>query len=185
MVATLFCGTVEEDVNHVLRQCPPTRFIWEQLIKTRRLEEFMGLNFRDWVLCNVSDEAHFPRYSLNLGIRFGAIVWNLWLRRNALVFNTDTAVHGGVILQSRKLVEIMLRVRQDDDQHRCLQQYPTSTPSRWSLSPDPFIKINTDGEKFSSLGRAIRGGVARNSDGDWCFGFAKFIGVCSVLDAEV
>ncbi|KAK8708376.1 hypothetical protein V6N13_059418 [Hibiscus sabdariffa] len=53
-----------------------------------------------------------------------------YLIRNALVFNTDTAVHGGVILQSRKLVEIMLRVRQDDDQHRCLQQYPTSTPSR-------------------------------------------------------
>ncbi|KAK9019067.1 hypothetical protein V6N11_034106 [Hibiscus sabdariffa] len=59
------------------------------------------------------------------------------------------------------------------------------TSPRWLKPPDPFIKANTDGGKSSALGRSFCGGVARNSAEDWCFGFAKFIGVCSVLDVEV
>ncbi|KAK8589173.1 hypothetical protein V6N12_023576 [Hibiscus sabdariffa] len=51
----------------------------------------------------------------------------------------------------------MLRVQQDESQQCSLQQHPNDSPSRWLKPFNPFIKTNTDGGKFSSLGRSFMG----------------------------
>ncbi|KAL4335934.1 hypothetical protein GQ457_07G000840 [Hibiscus cannabinus] len=59
-----------------------------------------------------------------------------------------------------------------------------SGPLYWGSPPPSWVKINTDGARRGDDGYASRG-VARDSSGTWMFGFLKFIGVCSVLDAEL
>ncbi|KAK9026183.1 hypothetical protein V6N11_039029 [Hibiscus sabdariffa] len=55
---------------------------------------------------------------------------------------------------------------------------------RWEAPAAGWIKINTDGSRNTSTGLASCGGVGRDSESRWCFGFAKGIGSCSCLEAE-
>ncbi|KAK8515106.1 hypothetical protein V6N12_001266 [Hibiscus sabdariffa] len=55
----------------------------------------------------------------------------------------------------------------------------------WKLPPEGWFKVNTDGARNSSNGMACCGGVIRDDEGRWRFGFAKFIGIYSVLEAEL
>ncbi|XP_050233556.1 uncharacterized protein LOC126682041 [Mercurialis annua] len=55
----------------------------------------------------------------------------------------------------------------------------------WS-PPSPFVlKINTDGALRASENKAASGGVARNNNDDWVFGFSRSIGYCSVIQAKL
>ncbi|KAK8487080.1 hypothetical protein V6N11_033196 [Hibiscus sabdariffa] len=49
-----------------------------------------------------------------------------------------------------------------------------------SLSEGQAVHSRSHGD-----GRTICGGVIRNSNGDWILGFSKFIGFCSVIEAEI
>ncbi|KAE8727457.1 hypothetical protein F3Y22_tig00005459pilonHSYRG00102 [Hibiscus syriacus] len=46
-------------------------------------------------------------------------------------------------------------------------------------------KVNTDGARNRVTGLSSCGGVIRNHGGEWKMGFAKFIRICSVLEAEL
>ncbi|KAL4378406.1 hypothetical protein GQ457_02G013150 [Hibiscus cannabinus] len=58
------------------------------------------------------------------------------------------------------------------------------TFDRWEAPAAGWIKINTDGSRNTSTGLTSCGGVGRDSESRWCFGFAKGIGSCSCLEAE-
>ncbi|KAK8689240.1 hypothetical protein V6N13_087962 [Hibiscus sabdariffa] len=46
-------------------------------------------------------------------------------------------------------------------------------------------KVNTDGSHLSDSGSSACDGVIRDSSGLWIRGFTKFIGPCSILEAEL
>ncbi|KAK8641290.1 hypothetical protein V6N13_010705 [Hibiscus sabdariffa] len=58
----------------------------------------------------------------------------------------------------------------------------TADFATWKLPPEGWFKVNTDGARNSSNGMACCGSVIRDDEGRWRFSFAKFIGICSVLD---
>ncbi|KAL4377111.1 hypothetical protein GQ457_02G015370 [Hibiscus cannabinus] len=163
------CGDAIECIDHILRCCPPAVFVWTELIKPNQLDEFLEMDLCLWVATNNSDVSRFPIRTLNWDIMFGNILWNLWLARNATVFNSPSQDCQGVIERSRRQVELYVQAQES----RCAMRAATSTPVvvvSWSPPKDHWIKINTD---------------ARNSTGTWCFGFTKFLGICSVTDAEI
>ncbi|KAL4284847.1 hypothetical protein GQ457_16G008760 [Hibiscus cannabinus] len=63
-----------------------------------------------------------------------------------------------------------------------------TTPVRvvvWQIPPPGCYKLNTDGSRRKIDGQVSCGEVVRDSNGAWCFGFSKFIGLCSIIDAEI
>ncbi|WCJ37652.1 Polynucleotidyl transferase ribonuclease H-like superfamily protein [Euphorbia peplus] len=55
----------------------------------------------------------------------------------------------------------------------------------WSVPFIHWVKLNTDGAVKGGQFRASVGGLIRDSQGTWIQGFARNIGICSVLRAEL
>lgn len=55
----------------------------------------------------------------------------------------------------------------------------------WVRPDYGWTKLNTDGASHGNAGLATAGGVLRDSDGQWCGGFALNIGLCSAPLAEL
>jgi ribonuclease HI len=55
----------------------------------------------------------------------------------------------------------------------------------WKSPQDGWIKLNCDGAYKDSLGLAGCGGLFRNSEGRWIKGYARKIGTCDALSAEM
>jgi len=54
----------------------------------------------------------------------------------------------------------------------------------WSPPRVGWFKLNTDGASRGNPGLAAAGGVVRDGDGNWCYGFSN-IGICSAPLAEL
>ncbi|GKV12610.1 hypothetical protein SLEP1_g23732 [Rubroshorea leprosula] len=63
-------------------------------------------------------------------------------------------------------------------------QRPTSM-YKWIKPPPSFLKLNTDGSAIDNPGKDARGGLIRDSWGNWILGFSKRIGWSSILLAEL
>ncbi|KAK8606351.1 hypothetical protein V6N13_030637 [Hibiscus sabdariffa] len=57
--------------------------------------------------------------------------------------------------------------------------------SGWSLPTPGRIKLNTDGAQWGPAGCFACGGIARDHEGRWLFGFNKALGRCSIKEAEL
>ncbi|KAE8719297.1 putative Kelch repeat-containing F-box family protein [Hibiscus syriacus] len=73
------CFAPVEDINHPLRQCPSALTVWEAVIKTDRLQEFIGMDLQSWLKTNLGDATSFAGQHENWGILFEALIWNIWL----------------------------------------------------------------------------------------------------------
>jgi hypothetical protein len=60
-----------------------------------------------------------------------------------------------------------------------------SAQIKWLGPERGWIKLNTDGVANSVLGCAGGGGILRDCVGNWIGGFARFLGNCSSLMAEL
>ncbi|KAK8534022.1 hypothetical protein V6N12_047422 [Hibiscus sabdariffa] len=60
-----------------------------------------------------------------------------------------------------------------------------SHPVYWTPPAHGWHKMNSDGECRVVEGWASCGGVIRDLHGNWCLGFSKFIGIYSVVEAEL
>ncbi|KAK9036244.1 hypothetical protein V6N11_078252 [Hibiscus sabdariffa] len=58
-------------------------------------------------------------------------------------------------------------------------------PDIWIPPEEGWLKLNTDGARSLVDGSASYGGVLRDHNGKWIHGFNKFIGRCSVVEAEL
>ncbi|KAK8974618.1 hypothetical protein V6N11_045184 [Hibiscus sabdariffa] len=58
-------------------------------------------------------------------------------------------------------------------------------PTTWFPPAQGCFKMNSDGSKGIEDGMAKYGGLIRDVVGSWVIGFAKAIGVCSVVEAEL
>ena len=56
---------------------------------------------------------------------------------------------------------------------------------RWEKPPVGWMKLNTNGSVFGSLGVAGWGGVIRDDRGNWISGFTKRIGITNSFTAEM
>ncbi|KAL4369004.1 hypothetical protein GQ457_05G009540 [Hibiscus cannabinus] len=53
------CNAQVEDVDHVLRFCPTAHSVWSGVIKGDRIHEFMQLDFKTWIVLNLSSHSGY------------------------------------------------------------------------------------------------------------------------------
>ncbi|KAK8507013.1 hypothetical protein V6N12_041690 [Hibiscus sabdariffa] len=139
----------------------------------------------------VADVSQSCDVQLNKGMQaegwdllFGSILWNTWLRRNQRIFNPDGRTHESLISQSYRMwdeARSALSLRYVP----CCVSLDGSIIRNWCKSPASWIKVNTDGARDPNSGAAFCGGVGRDSNMKWCFGFSKKFGICLTFDVEL
>ncbi|KAK8558633.1 hypothetical protein V6N12_041933 [Hibiscus sabdariffa] len=60
-----------------------------------------------------------------------------------------------------------------------------SSNAVWSPPLLGWVKVNVDAAQGQTVGYMSIGGVTREASGQWLRGFGKFVGVCSVFEAEL
>ncbi|KAL4319026.1 hypothetical protein GQ457_18G004090 [Hibiscus cannabinus] len=55
----------------------------------------------------------------------------------------------------------------------------------WQPPSFGWYKLNTDDSCLTDSGVTSYGGVLRSADGDWFCGFNRFVGCCSIIEAEL
>ncbi|KAE8667036.1 hypothetical protein F3Y22_tig00112470pilonHSYRG00038 [Hibiscus syriacus] len=94
------CADSLEDINHVFRKCNIIYFIWVLLIKQEKLEEFMSMDIKSWIHVNMVHTSYFAKDDRGWEILFGAILWNTWRQRNAIIFDSPLDDNAGVLEHS-------------------------------------------------------------------------------------
>ena len=56
---------------------------------------------------------------------------------------------------------------------------------RWSLTPFPYVTLNTDGSFFGNPETSNAGGVARSTNREWLWGFSLHLGVTNNTIAKL
>ncbi|KAK8590372.1 hypothetical protein V6N13_057265 [Hibiscus sabdariffa] len=72
---------------------------------------------RKWVRLNLTDAARMVSNPENWDLLFGSVCWNLWLGRNAVVFDNPLEDRGTVLERSRMLMQ------------RCLLAFGSAAPA--------------------------------------------------------
>ncbi|KAK9000968.1 hypothetical protein V6N11_082762 [Hibiscus sabdariffa] len=115
---------------------------------------------------------------------FGAVLWNLWLYRNSIVFG-NTIGNGGLMLEmSRDLLRVVIRAGKKCGYRPLGQLYISQGACSWSILPSGWVKLNTDGAKRVD-NFTYCGCILRDHLGKWLSGFSIFIGVGYFADEEL
>ncbi|KAF7837882.1 ribonuclease H [Senna tora] len=178
------CGGISEDIIHALRDCNKAKDIWLRLVKPSSWPEFFHLDLRDWISLNL--HSNLGVFDLSWKEVFATTCWSMWRRRNEQVFNQrDFSVTDPVFT-------ILQQVRMASEAYRDVLSTSRSFPSRsgclvrWSHPEEEWLKVNVDGAcKSSTTERASCGGVIRDHEGRFLLGFAKNLGYCDVISAEL
>ncbi|KAK8658233.1 hypothetical protein V6N13_036443 [Hibiscus sabdariffa] len=95
-----------------------------------QLQYFLSILVRKWILANPRSSTRFSNVA-NWELLFGAVVWNIWLARNAAVFNSPSIFHNSIIQSSKLLVErMMTSISEVNDGVRAVSM--TTNVSQWN-----------------------------------------------------
>ncbi|KAE8673212.1 hypothetical protein F3Y22_tig00111806pilonHSYRG00082 [Hibiscus syriacus] len=155
------CAAPIEDVDHMLRQCPPFKAIWSALVIPDKLSLFLNMSIREWIVCNLGMPHDIIHPIENWELRFGAIVWNMWLQRNSIVFDNPLEDNRPVLERTKAWLDVMQRARVHGAAPKNAVSCSTRGPVRWKPPPTGWFKINADGARSPAPGLAARGGVIR------------------------
>ena len=175
------CKSGNESIIHVLRDCPAMYGLWQRLIPRRKRNSFFTLSLSEWVYENLGDSR--TEWECPWSTVFAMGVWWGWKWRCGNVF--------GVVGKCRDRVKFIKDLAKEVITAHSLMAAKTKASTRverqiaWTRPPEGWFKLNTDGASRGNPGLATAGGVLRNSDGEWCSGFALNIGICSAPLAEL
>ncbi|KAK7259832.1 hypothetical protein RIF29_25447 [Crotalaria pallida] len=170
----LACLGVDEDILHVLRDCPKAKAVWLGLVKPVFRGPFFLSNFSNWITINLYQE---------LG-RHGKGQWSstwatacasLWFWRNSEVHDRN------FIRPPNAWWQILLRVQN----YRAARSKPPSLEQNariltsWNPPSVGWIRINSDGSCRVNSHEVGCGCVIRGSNGEWIRGYSKYLGVSS------
>ena len=83
-----FCIEVEEDILHVLRDCPVAYYVWVCLVPRDMVNIFFSLDFDDWLFFNLKSKTQFS-VDIAWSMIFGVSCWFLWQRRTREIFDEN------------------------------------------------------------------------------------------------
>ena len=146
------CGEEEESIEHLLIQCAVSQRVWYSSPLRIHVARTGGIRFRDWVISVGGNKKEEEWWMM-----FWMICWNIWLGRNAWVFE-------GKWRDEREMLErvrrgVMECVMQNDGKGKEMNQ--RASKCRWTAPPEGMYKLNSDAAMFeeSQIGM---GGVVRD-----------------------
>ncbi|KAL4304528.1 hypothetical protein GQ457_10G007360 [Hibiscus cannabinus] len=111
---------------------------------------------------------------------FAIFCWLLWKNRCCRVMGSECMPREELLARGRRMLEECSRTFRGS-RHTVRRGLLMS----WQRPPLEWVKVNVDAAVNVFDQRAVVGGVFRDSDGEWLFGFTQSIGSCSVLLAEL
>ncbi|XP_028754580.1 uncharacterized protein LOC114714055 [Neltuma alba] len=109
------------------------------------------------------------------------ICWLLWNARCKYLFDGATTTHKDIL--QRCLHHLMEYTSHQKLKHKifCLD---LEEEEYWTPPPSNSVRIDVDGS-VKTNSQAACGGTIRNNGGEWITGFTRYIGVGSVIEAEL
>ncbi|KAE8711272.1 hypothetical protein F3Y22_tig00110299pilonHSYRG00110 [Hibiscus syriacus] len=178
------CNHEEEDINHILRLCPTANTLWVVLIKEEKLEQFLALGIKEWILKKLTSPFYFYKKEEVWVTLFGAILWNLWKQRNQQIFAPEVLERETILECSRPLVMETNRAIDSLGDSKTIEYIQDRSEIRWKPPPPGWLKLNSNGFVSGPNGVAACGREIRDDKGEWIMGFHKAMGTCSVLEVD-
>ncbi|WCJ40291.1 DNAse I-like superfamily protein [Euphorbia peplus] len=101
-----------------------------------------------------------------------------WFQESRTINDIVTSIN---IISKGILNSYETSLRHHNPQRACREKHLIG----WNPPPPNWVKLNSDGAVKRDFGNASAGGLLRDCTGAWIHGFAKKIGSCSVLKAEL
>ncbi|KAK9019279.1 hypothetical protein V6N11_053805 [Hibiscus sabdariffa] len=158
--------------------------IWWVVVQQGKLPDFYALCYVDWLNLNLRGAAGFINGSLaSCWSEFFVVTcWMLWKHRCSTIIDVNNAFRGDFLSCCVRLTREY--VAEFNKPHVTVSQTSEVT-SRWQKLSLGWIKANSDGVVRGIDILASAGSVIRDDQGRWVYGYARRLGRCSVLMAEL
>ncbi|CAJ2663874.1 unnamed protein product, partial [Trifolium pratense] len=175
------CGNVEETSIHALRDCTVVRNMWLSVVPCDSRGLFFGGGLESWINYNLSSDID----------RINGIRWeDFWATACHFLWSWRNKEQH--VEEFSRPVQAIVHILQCCSHYynACMELKHVNTIQKgvcwigWKVPEEGWVKLNTDG---ASKGEGLSGcgGIIRDHQGNWCGGFAKFVGTGSVLIAEL
>ncbi|KAL6567556.1 hypothetical protein OROGR_001224 [Orobanche gracilis] len=177
--AGLGCGKTVETSLHVLRDCVAAKRVWDSVIIANDRSKFYTRPLQVWLQSGVGGKLFTPNLLHNIydvAYLFCASVWEIWKSRNLVIFQSKS------VSTSHVLFKACMFASHHVDAFGLHRKYARS--GQWVKPKFEWFKLNTDGGSSSALGKSVAGGLCRDANGKWCWGFTACLPFCDVLTVE-
>ncbi|KAF7827470.1 putative ribonuclease H protein At1g65750 family [Senna tora] len=167
------CGAATKSILHCLRDCHPSRSLWQCMGFTYRAD-FFTLDHRKWVEKGATGQFGIQSNTPS-SILFACTLWYSWkLRNNNILGDKQWSVYGNCTLIHS--LSSMCTKWGNELSHGGMRE---PRFSHWIKPSGDTLKVNTDGTSLGNPGRAGIGSVVRDSCGNWVRGFFGHIGIAT------
>ncbi|KAL4325050.1 hypothetical protein GQ457_11G008270 [Hibiscus cannabinus] len=175
------CGCVSESITHILRDCPPTRSLWQSIVPRDRQALFFAAPLETWVVSNIRADYAFGVSLILWPCFYPSLLWQLWKCRNDFSFTgtclpLDEVYKIGFAWATRFAEAIIVDRPRAAHMHTYLQ---------WEPPTSGWVCLNVDASISPLTGIGSVGGVLRDAAGAWICGYQKCVGKVSILQAEL
>ncbi|KAL4276423.1 hypothetical protein AHAS_Ahas20G0205700 [Arachis hypogaea] len=171
------CNAADEDILHVLRDCPFAKAVWNFFKAHNIITDFFDMTIRDWLFANLSNATDWSCI-------FGVANSCLWFFRNKYIFEGKrmhpTAAFEVIKSRGKEMLSVMRRSSQLKWSHTI-----AISMIKWYPLVENCMKLNVDGSFFKRENNSACGGVFRNHLGRFVVGFSCNLGSCSITQAEL
>lgn len=176
------CVNEVENLTHSLRDCPKARKIWEVFIKVEERELFFSQNWYTWLVSNLSSRDRSGSHG-DWNMVFGIAMWYIWKERCSRTLGGNQGNWYGTVLAIKRMVGDSEKVQ--GNVYGGMNGGKVFDYIGWKYPDEDWVKLNVDGCSKGNPGKVGAGGVIRDHMGSWIGGFARNIGTCSSVTAEL
>ncbi|KAF7818736.1 reverse transcriptase [Senna tora] len=173
------CASGVESFVHLFVECLAVKEVWTAL-NIHPLSWSRDQCVSKWIKDHAS-----RKDIISMDISYGATfifgLWEIWLGRNALVF--ENKAFNPILIRKKTVCKAAEFVYLN-----CNPSTPNASSVfsiGWEAPPVGWWKLNTDGSCQGNQNLIGGGGLIRDSNGNWIHGFIKFLGEGNSLLAEL
>lgn len=175
------CVILEENILHVLRDCPLANLVWLHLLDQSNVANFFYPDLMEWIDMNLSRDLNATSKDDWQSV-WAQGCYFLWYWRNQQVHNSSFVRPFRLwesILQNCRNYKILM-VHMDSSQVVSKKQIMI----KWMPPDQRWYKLNSDGLKVGDSGGTGYGGLIRDENGRWVVGFVRNLGIASAYVAK-
>ncbi|XP_039007198.1 uncharacterized protein LOC120134886 [Hibiscus syriacus] len=121
------------------------------------------MDIRDWIQTNLHYPCNMANEEQEWDLLFGSIIWNIWLSRNAVAFDSPLEDNGSIIDRSRRLQMMSILANQSERASHVQEANLISTnmEEKRNIGTKPAIdwfKVNTDAGRNATNGNTTCAG---------------------------
>ena len=178
------CNTIEEDIVHILRDCPLAREVWYLLLPYNSITNFFTLPILTWLAVNLEPCSVLMK---DWPLLYAVTSW--WLRkwRNHSCFEDNNfQPHRPWHFILTKFKEVCKALNTLDPLGPNVNRKTTKEIFiKWEVPPHGWMKMNLDGASKGNPGHAGGGGTIGDNLGKWIRSFSANFGRCTSVKAEL